>query len=63
VGTDDAATAATLRACIDWSHDLLGERERALLRRLAVFAGGWTLEAGEVVGLVAISTRLTSSSY
>ena len=40
----------TLRACIDWSHDLLDERERALLRRLAVFAGGWTLEAAEAVG-------------
>jgi len=40
----------TLRACIDWSHDLLGERERTLLRRLAVFAGGWTLDAAEAVG-------------
>lgn len=32
----------TLRAAIDWSHQLLGEPERALLRRLSVFAGGWT---------------------
>ena len=39
----------TLRASIDWSHDLLTEPERALLRRLAVFAGGWTLEAAEAV--------------
>ena len=39
----------TLRALIDWSHDLLSERERMLLRRLAVFAGGWTLEAAEAV--------------
>jgi predicted ATPase/class 3 adenylate cyclase len=39
----------TLRALIDWSYDLLDERERAVLRRLAVFAGGWTLEAAEVV--------------
>jgi predicted ATPase/class 3 adenylate cyclase len=39
----------TLRALIDWSHDLLDERERALFRRLAVFAGGWTLEAAEAV--------------
>ncbi|GAA2165580.1 LuxR C-terminal-related transcriptional regulator [Actinomadura napierensis] len=38
----------TLRAAIDWSHDLLGERERILLRRLSVFAG-WTLEAAEHV--------------
>ena len=43
----------TLRATLDWSHDLLSESERALLRRLAVFAGGWTLEAAEAVcGLV-----------
>jgi predicted ATPase/class 3 adenylate cyclase len=35
----------TLRATVDWSYDLLEERERALFRRLAIFAGGWTLEA------------------
>jgi predicted ATPase/class 3 adenylate cyclase len=40
----------TLRALIDWSYDLLTDEERALLRRLAVFAGGWTLDAAEVVG-------------
>src|SRR6202022_4264481 len=39
----------TLRALIDWSHDLLSEPERVLLRRLSVFAGGWTLEAAEAV--------------
>ncbi len=39
----------TLRALIDWSHDLLSEPERALFRRLSVFAGGWTLEAAEAV--------------
>jgi predicted ATPase len=39
----------TLRALIDWSHDLLTESERILFRRLAVFAGGWTLEAAEAV--------------
>ncbi|HWE64602.1 MAG TPA: hypothetical protein VHB98_23040 [Chloroflexota bacterium] len=39
----------TLRATLDWSHDLLGEAERMLLRRLTVFAGGWTLEAAEAV--------------
>ena len=39
----------TLRATVDWSHDLLSEGERVLLRRLAVFAGGWRLEAAETV--------------
>ncbi|MEO8738493.1 MAG: tetratricopeptide repeat protein [Casimicrobiaceae bacterium] len=40
----------TLRALMDWSYDLLAERERALFRRLAVFAGGWKLDAAEAVG-------------
>jgi predicted ATPase len=39
----------TLRATIDWSYDLLTEPERSLLRRLSVFAGGFTLEAVESV--------------
>lgn len=40
----------TLWALIDWSYDLLTESERALLRRLAVAAGGCTLEAAEKLG-------------
>jgi predicted ATPase len=40
----------TLRATLDWSYALLSEPERALFERLAVFAGGWTLEAAEAVG-------------
>jgi tetratricopeptide (TPR) repeat protein len=39
----------TLRDTIAWSHDLLSAQEQALFRRLAVFAGGFTVEAAEVV--------------
>jgi predicted ATPase/class 3 adenylate cyclase len=39
----------TLRSLIDWSYDLLSDRERRLLQRLSVFVGGWTLEAAEQV--------------
>ncbi len=39
----------TLRATIDWSYALLTEQERILLRRLSVFAGGWTLAAAAAV--------------
>jgi predicted ATPase len=40
----------TLRAAMDWSHDLLAPTERVLFRRLAVFVGGCTLAAAEAVG-------------
>jgi predicted ATPase len=39
----------TLRATVEWSYGLLGERERLLFDRLSVFCGGWSLEAAEVV--------------
>jgi len=39
----------TLRSAIDWSYDLLDQRAQTLFRRLAVFAGGWTVEAAEGV--------------
>jgi predicted ATPase/DNA-binding SARP family transcriptional activator len=43
------ARQQTLRATVDWSHDLLTPAERLLFRRLAVFRGGWTLDAAEHV--------------
>jgi predicted ATPase/DNA-binding NarL/FixJ family response regulator len=39
----------TLRATLDWSYELLSRSERRLLSSLAVFAGGWSLEAAEAV--------------
>jgi predicted ATPase len=39
----------TLRATLEWSHGLLDGAERTLFARLAVFAGGWTLESAEAV--------------
>ncbi|MBI3660493.1 AAA family ATPase [Candidatus Acetothermia bacterium] len=39
----------TLRATMDWSYQLLSEKEQTLLRQLSIFAGGWTLEAAEAV--------------
>ncbi|CAN5576009.1 hypothetical protein BH23CHL7_BH23CHL7_10850 [soil metagenome] len=44
-GVDDRQQ--TLRATIEWSHDLLNPDEQHLFARLAVFRGGWTLEAAE----------------
>ncbi len=44
-GKRSTARQATLRATFDWSYALLGEQERVLFRRLAVFRGGWELDA------------------
>ena len=43
------ARQRTLRATVDWSHDLLTEPEQIVFRRLAVFHGGCTLDAAEAV--------------
>jgi len=66
-GGDKTALARqqTLRASIDWSYELLSLEERLLFRRLAVFSGGWTLEAAESVcagGDVATSDVMDLSS-
>ncbi len=61
----------TLRATLDWSFDLLAEDERTVLRRLAVFAGGFTLDAASAVAsddaideyaVVDVLTRLVARS-
>ena len=58
----------TLRATMDWSHDLLSEDERVLLSRLSVFAGGFTLDAAEAVAgepemdVLDLLTRLVDKS-
>ena len=40
----------TLRAMLDWSHDLLDERERVLFRRLGIFISGFTFEGAVAIG-------------
>jgi predicted ATPase/transcriptional regulator with XRE-family HTH domain len=46
---DTDARQQTMRAALAWSYDLLSNEEQRLFRRLAVFVGGWTLEAAEAV--------------
>jgi predicted ATPase/class 3 adenylate cyclase len=47
--SSDTSHQKALGALIDWSYDTLTEKERAVLRRLSVFAGGWTMEAAQAV--------------
>ena len=48
----------TLRALIGWSYDLLSAAEQSLLRRSAIFRGGWTLEAADAI---CVDERLTDA--
>jgi predicted ATPase/DNA-binding CsgD family transcriptional regulator len=50
----------TLEATITWSHDLLGPDDRAVLRRLSVFAGSFSLEAAEKMGQAGTVTRFSA---
>jgi predicted ATPase len=55
-GRDADPRQQTLRATIEWSHDLLSDEEQRLFRALSVFAGGCTLEAAEVVSDAELDT-------
>jgi len=46
---DAPARQQTLRATLDWSHSLLDDDERSCFARLAVFAGGATVQAAETI--------------
>lgn len=68
---DLPARQQTLRSTIDWSFALLSDSERDLLRNLAVFSNGWTLEAAEYVhgeksvesnGVIELLAQLTNKS-
>jgi len=48
-GRDRPARHQTLRAAIAWGCDLSSAEEQSLFRRLAVFVGGFTLEAADAV--------------
>jgi len=52
----------TLNATLDWSHNLISETERAVLRRLSILVGGFTLQAAEAVANLPIGGRSMGAS-
>jgi predicted ATPase len=55
-GRDADPRQQTLRATIEWSHELLNRDDQRLFARLSVFRGGWTLEAAEAVAEAQLDT-------
>jgi predicted ATPase len=55
-GRDAEARQQTLRATIEWSHDLLTAEEQRLFARLSVFRGGWSLDAAEEIAQADLDT-------
>lgn len=53
----------TMRATLEWSHDLLSEPEKVLFARLSVFAGGWTLRAAVENGGPGSRSSTDAESY
>ena len=52
----------TLRAMLDWSYELLADAERVVLRRLSIFAGGFTLEAAGALDVINAVANLVAKS-
>src|SRR5213078_1850383 len=53
---DAPARQQTLRATVDWSHELLSDAEKQCFARFAVFAGGATVKATETITLAGLDT-------
>jgi predicted ATPase/DNA-binding SARP family transcriptional activator len=58
---DLPARQQTLRATLDWSHDLLSEADRRSFRRLAAFSGGFEIAAAEAVGATPLEPLVEQS--
>ena len=52
MGARDVPRHQTMRNAIAWSHDLLGEQDRSMFRRLGVFVGGWSVDAARAVCMI-----------